>query len=133
MKHFFVTGGVVSGLGKGITAASLGRLLKARGVYGGGPEAGPLYQRGPGHHVPLPARGGLRDRGRSLKAAMYAGSEDFIGYKLFFVFILFTERLLDDRQTVVCGRSGAFHAFAADFGRVPRSAAIVFSLPIYLI
>lgn len=30
-KHIFVTGGVVSGLGKGITAASLGRLLKARG------------------------------------------------------------------------------------------------------
>lgn len=31
MKYIFVTGGVVSGLGKGITAASLGRLLKARG------------------------------------------------------------------------------------------------------
>ncbi|HEY5467404.1 MAG TPA: CTP synthase [Clostridia bacterium] len=31
-KFIFVTGGVVSGLGKGITAASLGRLLKARGV-----------------------------------------------------------------------------------------------------
>ncbi len=31
-KYVFVTGGVVSGLGKGITAASLGRLLKARGV-----------------------------------------------------------------------------------------------------
>ena len=31
MKHIFVTGGVVSGLGKGICAASLGRLLKARG------------------------------------------------------------------------------------------------------
>ena len=31
MKYVFVTGGVVSGLGKGITAASLGRLLKARG------------------------------------------------------------------------------------------------------
>ena len=30
-KVCFVTGGVVSGLGKGITAASLGRLLKARG------------------------------------------------------------------------------------------------------
>ena len=30
-KHVFVTGGVVSGLGKGITAASLGRLLKSRG------------------------------------------------------------------------------------------------------
>ncbi|MFB0959045.1 MAG: CTP synthase [Clostridiaceae bacterium] len=31
-KFVFITGGVVSGLGKGITAASLGRLLKARGV-----------------------------------------------------------------------------------------------------
>ena len=33
MKYVFVTGGVVSGLGKGITAASLGRLLKARGYH----------------------------------------------------------------------------------------------------
>ena len=32
-KYIFVTGGVVSGLGKGITAASLGRLLKARGKH----------------------------------------------------------------------------------------------------
>ena len=31
-KYVFVTGGVVSGLGKGITAASLGRLLKQRGL-----------------------------------------------------------------------------------------------------
>ena len=31
VKYIFVTGGVVSGLGKGITAASIGRLLKARG------------------------------------------------------------------------------------------------------
>ena len=31
VKYVFVTGGIVSGLGKGITAASLGRLLKARG------------------------------------------------------------------------------------------------------
>ena len=31
-KFVFVTGGVVSGLGKGICAASLGRLLKQRGV-----------------------------------------------------------------------------------------------------
>ena len=31
-KYIFVTGGVVSGLGKGITAASLGRLLKTRGL-----------------------------------------------------------------------------------------------------
>ena len=32
VKYVFVTGGVVSGLGKGITAASLGRLLKARNL-----------------------------------------------------------------------------------------------------
>jgi len=32
-KYIFVTGGVVSSLGKGITAASLGRLLKARGLH----------------------------------------------------------------------------------------------------
>ena len=31
-KYIFVTGGVVSGLGKGITAASIGRLLKSRGI-----------------------------------------------------------------------------------------------------
>ncbi len=31
-KYIFVTGGVVSSLGKGITAASLGRLLKNRGL-----------------------------------------------------------------------------------------------------
>ena len=32
-KYIFVTGGVVSSLGKGITAASLGRLLKSRGLH----------------------------------------------------------------------------------------------------
>ena len=32
VKYLFVTGGVVSGLGKGIAAASLGRLLKQRGL-----------------------------------------------------------------------------------------------------
>ena len=31
-KYIFVTGGVVSGLGKGISAASIGRLLKSRGI-----------------------------------------------------------------------------------------------------
>src|ERR1700756_5035574 len=31
-KHLFVTGGVASSLGKGLTASSLGRLLKARGL-----------------------------------------------------------------------------------------------------
>ncbi len=33
MKYIFVTGGVVSGLGKGICAASLGRLLKQCGLH----------------------------------------------------------------------------------------------------
>ena len=51
-KYIFVTGGVVSGLGKGITAASLGRLLKAARPAGDNPEAGPVYQRGPRHHEP---------------------------------------------------------------------------------
>ena len=31
-KYIFITGGVVSSLGKGITAASIGRLLKSRGI-----------------------------------------------------------------------------------------------------
>ncbi len=33
-KYLFVTGGVLSGLGKGITGAALGSLLKARGLKG---------------------------------------------------------------------------------------------------
>ncbi|MCB1273684.1 MAG: CTP synthase, partial [Leucobacter sp.] len=32
-KHIFVTGGVISSLGKGLTAASLGNLLTARGLH----------------------------------------------------------------------------------------------------
>ena len=32
-KHIFVTGGVVSSLGKGLTASSLGRLLRSRGIH----------------------------------------------------------------------------------------------------
>lgn len=43
-KYIFVTGGVVSGLGKGITAASLGRLLKARGLKNCRTEARPVYK-----------------------------------------------------------------------------------------
>ena len=42
VKYVFVTGGVVSGLGKGITAASLGRLLKARGYQVTNKEAAEL-------------------------------------------------------------------------------------------
>ena len=44
-KFIFVTGGVVSGLGKGITAASLGRLLKSSWPKGHCYEAGSLPKR----------------------------------------------------------------------------------------
>ena len=46
-QFIFVTGGVASALGKGITAASLGRLLTARGPAGHDAEARPLPQRRP--------------------------------------------------------------------------------------
>ena len=63
-KYVFVTGGVVSSLGKGIIAASLGRLLKARGLQGAGAEVRPVPERRPGHDEPVPARRGVRHRGR---------------------------------------------------------------------
>ena len=47
-KYVFVTGGVVSGLGKGITAASLGRLLKARGFKVAAQKLDPYINVDPG-------------------------------------------------------------------------------------
>ncbi|MDE6888291.1 MAG: CTP synthase [Eubacterium sp.] len=47
-KYIFVTGGVVSGLGKGITAASLGRLLKARGLKIAAQKLDPYINVDPG-------------------------------------------------------------------------------------
>lgn len=47
-KYIFVTGGVVSGLGKGITAASLGRLLKARGLRVAAQKLDPYLNVDPG-------------------------------------------------------------------------------------
>ncbi len=47
-KYIFVTGGVVSGLGKGITAASLGRLLKARGLKVAAQKLDPYMNIDPG-------------------------------------------------------------------------------------
>lgn len=44
MKYIFVTGGVVSGLGKGICAASLGRLLKQCGLRVKKSEVRPVFQ-----------------------------------------------------------------------------------------
>ena len=52
MKHIFVTGGVVSGLGKGITAASLGRLLKARGYKVASQKLDPYINVDPGTMSP---------------------------------------------------------------------------------
>lgn len=52
-KHIFVTGGVVSGLGKGITAASLGRLLKDRGFKVASQKLDPYMNVDPGTMSPL--------------------------------------------------------------------------------
>jgi len=51
-KYIFVTGGVVSGLGKGITAASLGRLLKARGFKVAAQKMDPYINVDPGTMSP---------------------------------------------------------------------------------
>lgn len=52
-KYIFVTGGVVSGLGKGITAASLGRLMKARGLRVAAQKLDPYINVDPGTMSPL--------------------------------------------------------------------------------
>lgn len=52
MKHIFVTGGVVSGLGKGITAASIGRLLKMRGLKVASQKLDPYINVDPGTMSP---------------------------------------------------------------------------------
>ena len=51
-KYIFVTGGVVSGLGKGITAASLGRLLKSRGLKVASQKLDPYINVDPGTMSP---------------------------------------------------------------------------------
>lgn len=52
-KYIFVTGGVVSGLGKGITAASLGRLLKTRGLKVSAQKFDPYMNVDPGNLSPF--------------------------------------------------------------------------------
>ncbi len=51
-KYIFVTGGVVSGLGKGITAASLGRLLKSKGLKVAAQKLDPYINVDPGTMSP---------------------------------------------------------------------------------
>lgn len=62
IKYIFVTGGVVSGLGKGITAASLGRLLKERGYRVTIQKFDPYINLDPGYNVPISARRSFRYR-----------------------------------------------------------------------
>ena len=60
-KYIFITGGVVSGLGKGITAASLGRLLKSRGLKVTAQKLD-LYLNVDRHNESRSARRGFRHR-----------------------------------------------------------------------
>jgi CTP synthase len=55
-KYIFVTGGVVSSLGKGIAAASIGCLLESRGLKVTCRKFDPYLNVDPGHHEPVPAR-----------------------------------------------------------------------------
>ena len=63
-RFIFITGGVVSSLGKGIAAASIGRLLVSRGLKVALQKFDPVHQHRPGDDVAVPARRGVRDRGR---------------------------------------------------------------------
>ena len=61
-KYIFVTGGVVSSIGKGIVAASLGRLLKNRGLKVTIQKFDPYINIDPGTMSPLPTRGSICHR-----------------------------------------------------------------------
>ena len=64
-KYVFVTGGVVSSLGKGIAAASLAAILESRGLKVTIIKMDPYINVDPGgYDEPVPARRSLRDRGR---------------------------------------------------------------------
>ena len=63
-KYVFVTGGVVSSIGKGLASASIGALLEARGLRVTHVKLDPYINVDPGHDEPVPARRGLRHRRR---------------------------------------------------------------------
>ena len=63
-KYIFVTGGVVSSLGKGLAAASIGCLLEGHGYTVTLQKFDPYINVDPGHDEPVPARRGLRHRRR---------------------------------------------------------------------
>ena len=62
VKYVFVTGGVVSGLGKGITAASAGTAAQSERISCNHAEAGSLYQCGSRYDESDPARRGICNR-----------------------------------------------------------------------
>ena len=64
VKYIFVTGGVVSSLGKGLAAASIGCLLEGHGYKVALQKFDPYINVDPGHDEPVPARRGLRHRRR---------------------------------------------------------------------
>ena len=64
VKYILVTGGVVSSLGKGLAAASIGALLEGHGYKVALQKFDPYINVDPGHDEPVPARRGLRDRRR---------------------------------------------------------------------
>ncbi len=61
-RFVFITGGVVSSLGKGIASASLGALLQARGYKVRLRKLDPYLNVRSGHDVPVSAWRGLRHR-----------------------------------------------------------------------
>jgi hypothetical protein len=63
-RYVFITGGVVSSLGKGLASAALGALLQARGYRVRLRKLDPYLNVDPGHDEPDPARGGVRHRRR---------------------------------------------------------------------
>ena len=58
-KHIFVTGGVASSLGKGLTASSLGRLLVSRGIRVTMQKLDPYLNVDPGTMNPFHAKPGV--------------------------------------------------------------------------
>ena len=55
-KFIFITGGVLSSLGKGLAAASIGALLEARGLRVTFQKLDPYINVDPRHNEPFPAR-----------------------------------------------------------------------------
>lgn len=83
MKYIFVTGGVVSGLGKGISAASIGRLLKARGYKVTAQKLDPYINVDPGHDVAVPAWRSVRHRRRPRSRTSISGIMNALSMKTF--------------------------------------------------